>query len=143
MTGRHPLGSAASVATVRSRAGAWITARAWAPGGPSLLPLGVAADADELARDMTGGVGREEHGYVADLVRVDPAAHRDVPQRVRLGLGERDPGLVGSPLHERAAARVVDQAGQDRVDPDAGRPELPREVLGQAHHALLARHVGR
>src|SRR6476660_2362744 len=69
-------------------------ARTREPGG-SLLRLGVAADADELARDVARGVGGEEHRHVADLVRVDPAAHRDVPQRVRLGLGERDAGLVG------------------------------------------------
>ena len=51
--------------------------------------------------------------------------------RRRLGLDH--------PVH----ARAVDRAGRNRVDPNAGRPQLHGERLGETDHRPLGRGIGR
>src|SRR5262245_56248881 len=95
-----------------------------------------AVDADRLAGDVPGVLGREEHHRAGDVLRLAEAPERDaLDQSLLAGLAHR------LPLALRRGVRA-DEARRHAVDADAELAELARRLAGEPDQPRLGAGVG-
>src|SRR6185312_9469305 len=102
---------------------------------PSEKALVAAIDGENLAVDEAGQIGCEEDYGIGNILRRSKPAHRDALDQCALFVR-----TIAGPL--LLACFGAHEAGRDRVDADAVRPELVSQLARKPQQRMLACAIG-